>query len=130
MVAQASYSELLNEAKANGRLRHLTPQFHEWKNKGDKLVGKLRGKVKIESKVGDYNQYLLETDNGMVKFHLGGAADKEVGSLLRRGKIYLFEYLGQEKIDGGRTINKFNIMQIVPEDEEEEEEEEEGEEGE
>ncbi|GAI56426.1 unnamed protein product [marine sediment metagenome] len=61
---------------------------------------------------GEYNQYLFETDEGLVKFALGRSGDGEIGAVLEKGHVYQVEFLGQESISGGRKVNKFNCIEV------------------
>ena len=94
----------------------MTPIYFEFKDKGSKIVGKLKGVAAVQSSLsaGTYNQYLMEADAGLTKFHLGAAVDKEVAPMMRVDQIYYIEYLGKVKISGGRSVNKFKVLEIDP----------------
>ncbi|GAH37798.1 unnamed protein product, partial [marine sediment metagenome] len=47
----------------------------------------------------------------------GRATDGEAGALMRIGLVYAVEYLGTDKISGGRRVNRFNIERILMVDE-------------
>jgi len=104
------------DSKKAGAVRQLTPTYHEWKSKGDIIVGVFISKNSVASTAGEgsYNQYVFETDDGVVKFHIGHASDTEVGEQFARGMIYAIEYLGKEKISGLRSVNKFNVEELGP----------------
>lgn len=120
-----SYKEQLNEAKKAKRLQSLNPTFLTWKEKGQEVVGRYLDRIEVASGVGQgsYYQYLFDTDDGRVKFALGQATDKEVGGLMVRGHVYQISFSGKETIGKGRTINRFQIVEVLaPESSSEEEE--------
>ena len=111
-----NYKEMAEAAKKAKTGKSLSPKFHDWKTDGDTIVGRLLGTNLVESaSTGQpYKQYLVETDTGLVKFHLGGFTDSEISSLIVIGHVYLVENLGKEKLAGGRSINNFSILDLTP----------------
>ncbi len=109
------YKEQYNQAVVDKKVKVVTPTYVEFKKKGDVVVGVLRGISSVSSArgQGEYNQYMVETDEGMCKFAMGQATDKEVAQLLHTGTLYAFTFFGQEKIAGGRSVNKFQIEAVV-----------------
>jgi len=115
------YEEMYREAVKAKALKNLTPDFHAWQKEGEALVGKLISRAPVDSSLGQgsYMQYLMETDQGLVKFALGAATDKELAGILKDGGVYRVEYLGQVPIKGGRRVNRFRVYEIsTPEPEE------------
>ena len=110
------YSEMKKAAERAGALKDLTPTFFQFVKKGDGFVGKFVSSSTVESGLskGAYLQYLFEGDKGLLKCALGAATDKELSALLVQGHIYSLEFLGQTKISGGRSVNKFKVMEIDP----------------
>jgi hypothetical protein len=110
------YADMAKEAKEKKTGRSLTPEYVKFEKKGQSIIGLFISKSAIQSSTGDgsYNQYLMETDEGNVKFHLGSAADAEVGEVFKPGVVYSIEFQGQEDIGGGRKVNKFDIMELGP----------------
>lgn len=108
------YADMKKAAEKAGALKDLTPTFFQFKKKGDGFVGKFVSSSPVESGLskGSYLQYLFETDSGLLKCALGAATDKELSAVLAQGHIYSVEFLSQEKISGGRSVNKFKIMEI------------------
>ena len=106
-----TYVEKYSEARAKGETKTVTPDYVEFKKKGDCVIGLLKGIAVVESsKTGKaYNQYLVMTDNGLVKFALGNATDNELRDIVKRGKVYAFTFKGKEDLGGGRSVNKFLI---------------------
>lgn len=109
-----SYKEQYAEAKKGKDVKTLTATYIEFKEKGTSIVGRLLSRNTVQSTLGGgtYFQYLFDTDKGMVKFALGRATDSEAGALMGRGGVYAIEFLGQEKISGGRKLNRFNVEEI------------------
>jgi len=106
-----SFKELYEQAKTSKVLRSLSPTFIEFKKKGDTVIGKLVAVTQVTSSKsqGFYNQYVVETDGGLVKFALGSATDREIEPLLEVGELYAFTFLSKESLGGGRSVNKFQI---------------------
>lgn len=109
-----SYQEMADKAFKKGSTENLTPTYIEWETEGQTIVGMLKGKVTIESSKnkGVYTQYMIDTDDGLIKFHLGQVTDGEAGSVMEIGGIYHIEYQGQLKIGGGKSVNKFHVERI------------------
>jgi len=112
-----SYKSMANEAIKQGAVEQLTPAYVEFKKVGDGFVGRLKGISEVESGLsgGMYNQYLFDTDDGLIKCAFGGATDKEAGLLMETDRVYTVEYKGTVKITGGRQVNKFQITRIMEE---------------
>jgi hypothetical protein len=108
------YIEMKKMAEKAKAVVDLTPAFLEFKKSGDGVIGRLKNVSQVQSGLseGQYNQYLFETDDGLVKCALGAATDKEAGAMMKIGRVYSIEYKGKEKISGGRSVNKFKIAEI------------------
>jgi len=115
-----NYAEMYERRQAEGRIKDLTPEYVTFNEVDDSLVGRLIGITDVISTLneGTYNQYLLETDEGMKKFALGNATDKEMINTLIVGGIYAITYKGKEQLKGGRRVNKFSIESIPEFDDE------------
>lgn len=109
-----TYKELMEESKKKGTIKGVTPVYKDSFTKNEVIVGKLIRKTPVNSAFGEgtYNQYVLETDEGLIKFMLGQSADREFGDTLEEGQIYALTFLGKEKISGGRTVNKYDCSQL------------------
>ena len=116
---EGSYAALLKEAKESKRAVLLTPEYFEFKVPGMSLVGKYKGRSPVGGTEGkkQYYQYLLDTDYGLKKFHLGNITDSEAGAVMEEGCIYYIQFQGQENIPGGKRVNKFTIERIYTEEE-------------
>ena len=112
---EGKYTEMLKQAQKDGRAKRVTPMFIEFKKEHDLIVGRLMGQQTIQSSknVGSYQHYIVEADQGLVKFALGSATDGELAPVLKRGGVYAFEFLGQEDLGGGRRVNKFDVVELV-----------------
>lgn len=111
------YTQMYQDAKKDGGLKTLTPEYFEFKSPGMGFVGKFLGRNPVKSSVGDgdYYQYLFHTDGGLIKCAFGRATDNEAGSLLQEDSVYHVLYHGQEKISNTRRVNKFTIERILTE---------------
>jgi len=110
----ATYKEIYEQALKSGGVKSLTPKYFKWNKEGDIILGVFRSKTTVTSSLGggEYNQYLFDTDEGLVKFALGRSADAEIGVQLVPGHVYLIEYLGQVEIDRGRRVNRFSCQHV------------------
>lgn len=109
------YKEMLKRAKESKEIKCLTPTYLTWEKEGQQVVGKFISTVEVDSSLseGKYSQYLVETDEGLVKFALGTATDRELIPLLKPGYVYLFTFKGREELSGGKRVNKFSIDEII-----------------
>lgn len=110
-----NYEQLAAKALKNGETENLTPEYYEWKEEGQVIVGAYRNKVEVDSSQnqGSYYQYMFDTDIGLIKFHMGKATDGEAGCEFKEREIYHIEYQGQVKLKGGKSVNKFHIERII-----------------
>ncbi len=111
-----SYKEMYSKAVKDKTTKQLTPVYHEWKEPDDIVIGAFISKGTVESSAGggQYFQYVFETDEGNVKFHMGRASDNDIGAVLVPGVIYAITYQGKEEISGGRRVNKFMVEELGP----------------
>lgn len=109
-----SYKDKFDEAEKVGGTESLSPEYFAFEKKGDSILGMLKGVSEVQGQIGEgtYNQYLFDTDDGLVKCAFGAATDREAGSQMVIGGIYKVEFLGKEKISGGRQINKFKVLHV------------------
>lgn len=114
-----TYAEMLERARAAKTTRELAPAFYKFEGEGDTVVGKLvaRALVKSRSNEGTYNDYVVETDDGMVKFHCGNQFDEKVGNALGIGKVYAWTFNGKRSVGKGRTVNDFSCVFVPSESE-------------
>jgi len=112
-----SYRELCESRMKAGQSVNITPIFVNLTDDEPVICGRFLSSCTVNSSVSDgtYNQYLFESDAGLVKFHLGSACDHEAGAVMSIGKIYHIEFLGKEKLDNTRSVNKYHIEEIPDE---------------
>jgi len=109
-----SYKELYESSRKAKTVKSVTPEYFKWKKEGDQIIGAYVSYSPVQSRLGDkeYNQYIFETDKGLVKFALGRSADNEVTPILVRGVVYAITFQGKESIAGGRSVNRFEIEEV------------------
>jgi len=109
-----TYAEMYAKAKKSKALKQLTPAYHKWEKENETIVGAFVSSASVSSKEegSSYKQYIVESDNGLVKFAMGKAADNDFGETLVPGVIYAFTFLGQERISGNRMVNKFDVFEL------------------
>ena len=109
-----SYQELYNSSQKAKTVKSLTPTYVKWEAKGQQIIGAFISHNPVQSRLGgsEYNQYIFETDDGLVKFALGRAADSEFTPQLAAGVVYAITFEGKEDIAGGRSVNRFNLEEI------------------
>jgi len=114
------YSEAHKKAVKEKRTSKVTPDYIEFKEEGREIVGQFVGASSVAStRDGNpYNQYLFHTDDGLIKFAVGSATDKEIMPLIKQGQVYSIKFLGKEKLDKTRSVNKFLVNHIELTDEE------------
>ncbi len=108
-----SYKDLLNASRKDGQVRDLAPKFIEFRTPGEEVIGKLIDISTVEGQHGTYKQYLLDTDDGVVKLQLGAATDADVAPQMALGAVYWMIFEGVEKLSGGRSINKIAVRELI-----------------
>jgi len=109
------YEKEYKEAQKAGEVATITPSYVEFEKDGDTVIGLLKGKSTVESSKdqGSYYQYMVETSKGMVKFAMGRATDREIEPMLRVNHLYAFTFEGKVKLTGGRSVNKFKVVECL-----------------
>jgi hypothetical protein len=110
-----SYQAMFDEANKEKKTVELTPTWFPFESEGQFLIGRLRGSSEVTSTMGTgtYLQYLMDTDDGLVKFALGRATDNELKTVLKVGHVYMITFAGQQKIKGGRSVNQFKVQTVT-----------------
>lgn len=105
------YNKLYDSIKKEGKTVNLTPEFKEFKEKGDKIIGAFVSKLEIPSQrgSGSYYQYIFDTNEGRIKFALGKVTDGAIADQLQTGYIYAITYNGKIDIGGGRSVNDVTV---------------------
>jgi len=108
------YEDMAKEAAEQKTVRELTPDFFQFKEEEDTVVGRFLSKSEVVSSTnkGTYNEYLFDTDDGTVHFHCGAQFDEKVGVVLVTGKIYRITFKGKRDIGAGRRVNNFTVEEI------------------
>uniref|UniRef100_A0A6H1ZNP2 Uncharacterized protein n=1 Tax=viral metagenome TaxID=1070528 RepID=A0A6H1ZNP2_9ZZZZ len=108
------YDQEYKDAQEAKEVKTVTPSYVEFKKKGDTVVGLLKGKTSVKSSAGEgfYNQYVVETSKGMVKFALGAATDREIQATVKAGHTYAFTFEEKVALKGGRSVNKFKVVEF------------------
>ena len=109
-----SYQELYKSSKRAKTVKPLTPKYIKWEEAGQQIVGAYISHNPVTSRLGDkeYNQYIFETDDGLIKFSLGRSADSELTPQLVTGIVYAITFQGKEGIAGGRSVNRFLLEEV------------------
>jgi hypothetical protein len=110
-----TYAELFKNAEKAKQTLDLSPTWVPFEAEGQFVVGRLRGSSEVESTMGTgtYKQYLMDSDDGLIKFALGRATDNELQTVLKEGGVYMITFLGQQKIKGGRSVNQFKVQTLT-----------------
>jgi hypothetical protein len=108
------FRKQLEKLKKSGKAENKTAEYVKFEQPGQVIAGILVGKHAIQSTLneGSYNQYIFDNGEQLVKFSLGTAADKECDAILVEGGAYAIEFVGNEKITGGRTVNKYKFYVV------------------
>ncbi len=108
------YAKMYADAQKDKSVKKLTPKYMKWEKAGQKVIGAFVSKSVIGSRLNDkeYNQYLFDTDEGLVKFALGGVADAEMSAILVPGVVFCITYLGKTDLEGGKRVNKFDFEEL------------------
>lgn len=111
------YAKAREAASRKGATEEIGVTYRPWEKEGQELVGVYvtANEVPGQFQGQFYNQYLFETDDGMVKFHLGAAADRDLGPLFVPGEIYYIRYDGEQPIGGGKRVNRFHVEHVPKE---------------
>lgn len=108
------YKKMYEEAQKTGAVKDLKPEFFKFEKEGDSIIGRLKSIVHLDSSLTaeGYNHYIFETDEGMIKFPLSGYNDKEIGTQLRKNHVYYIEYKGTVKLEQGRKLKDFHVVEV------------------
>ena len=110
-----TYKEALQKAREAHTIQELTPVFVKWEEEGQEIVGRLAARSTVQSRQsgGQYNDYVVHTDEGVIHFACGNQFDEKVGNSLAIGKVYAWTFKGKRDIGKGRRVNDFSC-ELVP----------------
>lgn len=113
----SNYKDLAKRIEKDRQAVPLSAEYLKWDKPNVQIVGKL---LAVDQMSGEkfgkpYNMYVLRTDDGVVKFSMGGQADTEIGSQMTVGGVYSITYEGKEQLEGNRQVNRFKVWQLPPE---------------
>ena len=110
------YAEMLAMAREAKTTRELAPVFIKWEEEGQTVVGKLltRSIAKSRANDGQYVDYVVDTDDGIIKFHCGNQFDEKVGNTLLPNVVYAWTFKGKRDIGKGRRVNEFSCEYVGP----------------
>lgn len=105
------YDKLYKNLKQESKTVNLTPEFYQFKEKGEIIVGAFITKMEIPSQrgSGSYYQYIFDTNKGRIKFALGKVTDGAIADVLKEGYIYAITYNGKIDIGGSRYVNDVTV---------------------
>jgi len=114
VVMSKTFRKMYEDALKSKALKSLAPKFVSWSKEDQQIIGVFISRNEVQGELGNktYYQYLMETDEGRVKFSLGGIADGEFGGTLVAGQVYCITYRGKEKLKGGRQVNRFEAEEL------------------
>ena len=106
-----SYKDEFKKSEAKGKTKTLTFQIYTWEEEGQELYGKVisvspftLGKFDTE-----VDNYVIETDEGIITTVLGSATDKQLKEVDPVGMRIYIQYRGKKNLKDGRQINLFHV---------------------
>jgi len=108
------YEALYKQREKDKELQDITPTFVKFEKVDDFKIGRFIDTIEIESVKtgGRYKQYIFDTNTGRIKFHMGANADKEIGSVMKKGCVYFVQFKGQEEIGNNQSVNKWKVLLV------------------
>lgn len=108
------YEALYKQKQKDKEVVDITPLFVRFPNVDDYRVGRFIDTIEVESQQtgGHYMQYIFDTNDGRIKFHMGANADREIGSVMKKGCVYFVQFKGTEDIGHGQSVNKWSVLLV------------------
>lgn len=111
VVKGRSFMDQYQKAKEDGKLLRKTFRIHTWSTETAHLIGRVKSineftGGKFEAVV---NNYILETDDGLVSCILGSATDAQLAGTDLIGKVVHIEFCDKKDLEDGRKVNLFNV---------------------
>lgn len=109
-----NYKDLLAKAEKAKTAKKVSIEVKRFEAEGETVLGRLVSVDSVESAQydGDYNRYLFDTDDGKVAVSLGSSMDMLHKSGDMIGKVYQITYKGKRKLNSGRTMNEYDVVEI------------------
>lgn len=109
------YEKQYDEAVKEERTENVKAQYLTLNEEGDVITGRFLGIGKVISNLNnkEYNQYLFDTTDGLVKFPLSSTVDVEAETIFEEGDVYRIEYLGEQKTQKGYKVKDFDIRHVL-----------------
>lgn len=106
-----NYKELMKDARKAKAVDQLTHTITQWTEEGQQIIGRV---IDIQPFTGgkfegSCNQYLIETDDGIISTLLGGATDKQIVDNDISGKVVCITFNGKKILEDNRQINLFTV---------------------
>lgn len=113
------YQDQWDEAVKEEQTESVRARYMVLEKEGESVVGRFLGIGKVISSLNEkeYNQYIFDTDEGIVKFPLSSTVDVECNQIFVEGEVYRIEYLGEQKTQKGFKVKDFDIRRILSKDE-------------
>lgn len=109
------YKEQWDEAVKAEQTESVRAKYMTLTEEGETVIGRFLGTGEVISSINDkpYNQYLFDTDEGLVKFPLSSTVDIECSKIFKEGEVYRIEYLGEQKTQKGFKVKDFDIRHVL-----------------
>lgn len=110
-----NYAQELQNYRQKPAVKNLVTEIIRFQIPGQFILGKIievkpfqTGKMDKEC-----NQYTMDTVTGTKRFLLGNRLDNELEGIDLVGRILCVQFNGKVDLDGGRTLNLFNIDDLT-----------------
>ena len=110
-----TYAEQYAQAKESHGVKEISYMAKKLKE-GDSVLGRYITRELIASKkdnMPDFYRYDFDTDEGVQGYLFAGSFDKTTGEMMEENHIYCVTFVGQRKLDKNRTVNVFEVEEIL-----------------
>ena len=106
-MERGHYQEMAEAVDKEGLSSDITIAFRKLEKAGEYIIGQLIGLNRIQGKKADetYFQYVVDTDQGMLKTAFGNAYDGEMIAVLHIGGVYRWTFVEKKLLKNGHTVN-------------------------
>jgi len=103
-----------NKAEEKGKVDQITTAIYKFLEEGQECIGIVKDirpftEGSFDTEV---NQYILETDEGLVSMVLGSATDKKLAGQKISGKLVCIVFKGKTHLEDGRSVNDYTIKVV------------------